>query len=252
MILPDLIADDRCSSTRCRPRCRSTRPWTAASAAGLGQPDARDAGSRDNSANQQFRHLVPLATRPIFGAEPRELSLLFTLFYIAASGNESNPGTFERNFNTRDGAQMWRFVGGTQRIAAEDGAAARQPRRPQLAGAADRPGDGRRARSTADGLDGARQAGDRRHPAHARRPDRLLAASCPPRATSSPSACRQGTLIKVTAVYDKPFWRDDGLNGQAVSLDGPVNATFDDSPPDGSPGVVFGFIGGDEARASCA
>ena len=59
---------------------------------------------------------IPIATRPIFGAEPADLSLLFTLFYIAASGNEDNPGTFERNFNTRDGAQMWRLAGGSQRL----------------------------------------------------------------------------------------------------------------------------------------
>jgi len=58
----------------------------------------------------------------------------------------------------------------------------------------------------------------------------------------------QGTLLKVTAVYDRPFWREQNLNGTAVSLNGPVNATFDDSPPDGSPGVLFGFVGGDEAR----
>ena len=58
----------------------------------------------------------------------------------------------------------------------------------------------------------------------------------------------QGTLLKVAAVYDTPFWRPKGLNGTAVSLVGPVNACFDDSPPDGSPGVVFGFVGGDEAR----
>jgi monoamine oxidase len=49
-------------------------------------------------------------------------------------------------------------------------------------------------------------------------------------------------------VYREPFWRAKGLTGSAVSLDGPVNVTFDDSPPDGSPGVVFGFVGGDEAR----
>ena len=55
----------------------------------------------DNSDNAKFRALIPLATRAIFGAEPSDLSLLFTLFYIAASGNEDNPGTFERNFNTR-------------------------------------------------------------------------------------------------------------------------------------------------------
>jgi monoamine oxidase len=58
----------------------------------------------------------------------------------------------------------------------------------------------------------------------------------------------QGTLLKVTAVYRTPFWRAKGLSGTAVSLNGPVNATFDDSPPDGSPGVLFGFVGGDEAR----
>jgi monoamine oxidase len=55
--------------------------------------------------------------------------------------------------------------------------------------------------------------------------------------------------MKVAAVYDKPFWRDDGLNGTALSLNGPVSATFDDSPPGGKPGVVFGFVGGDDARS---
>src|SRR5439155_327577 len=62
----------------------------------------------------------------------------------------------------------------------------------------------------------------------------------------------QGTLTKVAAVYDKPFWRDQGLTGQAVSIDGLVSATFDDSPPDGGVGgvgVLFGFVGGDSARA---
>ena len=54
-----------------------------------------------------------MATRPIFGAEPRELSLLYVLFYIASSGDERNPGTFERNFNTRGGAQESRFTGGS-------------------------------------------------------------------------------------------------------------------------------------------
>jgi monoamine oxidase len=58
----------------------------------------------------------------------------------------------------------------------------------------------------------------------------------------------QGTLLKVAAVYDRPFWRDKGLNGTAVQTGGPVSATFDDSPPDGSPGALFGFVGGDEAR----
>jgi monoamine oxidase len=58
----------------------------------------------------------------------------------------------------------------------------------------------------------------------------------------------QGTLTKVAAVYERPFWRDAGLTGTALDTGGPVSATFDDSPPNGSPGVVFGFVGGDNAR----
>jgi monoamine oxidase len=58
----------------------------------------------------------------------------------------------------------------------------------------------------------------------------------------------QGTLMKAEAVYDKPFWRDDGLTGQAVSDAGPAKVTFDNSPPDGSVGVLMGFIGGTAAR----
>ena len=57
-----------------------------------------------------------------------------------------------------------------------------------------------------------------------------------------------GSVIKCFAVYDEPFWRADGLNGQAISDQGPVKVTFDNSPPDGSPGVLLGFIEGREAR----
>jgi monoamine oxidase len=39
-----------------------------------------------------------------------------------------------------------------------------------------------------------------------------------------------------------------GLNGQAVSENGPVKVTFDASPQDGSPGILMGFIGGHDAR----
>jgi monoamine oxidase len=53
-----------------------------------------------------------------------------------------------------------------------------------------------------------------------------------------------GALTKCTAVYDEPFWREDGFSGSAVSDIGPVETTFDNSPPDGSPGVMLGFIGG--------
>ena len=57
-----------------------------------------------------------------------------------------------------------------------------------------------------------------------------------------------GSVIKLHAVYDEPFWRAEGLTGQAASDEGPVKITFDNSPPSGRPGVLLGFIEGDEAR----
>ncbi len=41
-----------------------------------------------------------------------------------------------------------------------------------------------------------------------------------------------------------------GLNGQANSDQGPVKVTFDASPASGTPGVLLGFIDGDDARAA--
>ena len=62
-------------------------PWEAASA-GDWDRQTLEQWINENSVSPRFRQLVPAATRPIFGAEPREISLLFTLFYIAASGDE--------------------------------------------------------------------------------------------------------------------------------------------------------------------
>jgi monoamine oxidase len=48
------------------------------------------------------------------------------------------------------------------------------------------------------------------------------------------------------ALYEEPFWRSDGLSGEAVTDAGPVTLTFDASPRDGSMGVLLGFVGGPE------
>jgi monoamine oxidase len=58
-----------------------------------------------------------------------------------------------------------------------------------------------------------------------------------------------GSVVKVNAIYRKPFWRALGLNGQAISDTGPIRITYDNSPPDGHPGVLVGFMEGDDSRA---
>jgi monoamine oxidase len=220
-------------------------PWTAAKAT---EWDSQTLQSwlDGNSVTPRFKKIVNAATRPIFGTEPRDLSLLFTLFYVASSGNEQNPGTFERNFDTRDGGQMWRFVGGSQIIANK--VAAELGKRVMLRAPVRRISQTRKG-VTVEGTDFIATG---KHVIVAIPP--ALAGRIhyhPGLGPDRDQLCQripQGNLTKVAAVYDKPFWREKGLNGQALSGDTVVSATFDDSPPDGSPGIIFGFVGGDKAR----
>ncbi|HEX2374395.1 MAG TPA: FAD-dependent oxidoreductase [Actinomycetota bacterium] len=57
-----------------------------------------------------------------------------------------------------------------------------------------------------------------------------------------------GSVIKIHAIYEEPFWRQEGLSGFAVSDSGPVTVVYDDCPEGGSPGVLVGFIEGEQAR----
>jgi monoamine oxidase len=221
-------------------------PWQAANAQAWDN-ESLESWLAANTVNPDFRKtLVPVATRPIFGAEPGELSLLFTLFYIAASGNEKHPGTFERNFDTRNGAQMSRFVGGTQLIAIK---MAKQLGRRVLLGTP--------VRRIEQDKGGVRVISDR-HTVHAKQAIVAIPPTLCGRIYYEPKMpvardqltqrLPQGTLGKVAALYDRPFWRDDGLTGSVINTHGYVSFTVDDSPPGGKPGVIFGFVGGDRAR----
>jgi monoamine oxidase len=57
-----------------------------------------------------------------------------------------------------------------------------------------------------------------------------------------------GSVTKVNVVYDTPFWRAEGLSGQAAGDHAPIRFTFDNSPPSGSPGVLVCFLEGAQAR----
>ncbi|MGP1275329.1 MAG: flavin monoamine oxidase family protein [Caulobacterales bacterium] len=57
-----------------------------------------------------------------------------------------------------------------------------------------------------------------------------------------------GACIKCVAQYDRPFWRDSGLSGQAVGGELAVRVTFDNTERGKSAGQLLGFIEGEEAR----
>jgi monoamine oxidase len=221
-------------------------PWDTPGAAQL-DSESLEAWLARNAIGEPFRAIARAVCRPIFGAEPRELSLLFVLYFIAASGDERTPGTFERNFNTRGGAQQDRIDGGTQQIATRlaRGLGRRVIRRSPVrrivthGGYADVISDRyvNRARQVIVALSPALAGRIEYEPA------------LPPLRDGLTARMPQGRLIKVQAIYERPFWRADGLNGASVADVGPCNVTFDSSPRSGTPGALLGFIGGDEARA---
>jgi monoamine oxidase len=56
-----------------------------------------------------------------------------------------------------------------------------------------------------------------------------------------------GAMTKILAVYERAFWRDEGLNGLGISDLHALELTADSSPPEGSPGILAGFASGERA-----
>lgn len=221
-------------------------PWTAAKAEEWDR-QTFETWLRANAVVPSAKFLLDVACTSIFSAEPRELSLLFVVFYIAAAGDASNPGTLERLTETANGAQELRFVGGSQLVPVKL-AATLGDRLVLNAPVRSIARSGGRYVVTADGTTVTA--------------DRVVVAVPPPLAARIsydpllPAGRDQLTqrlpmasVGKAIAVYDTPFWRADGLNGQVVSDTGVISSTFDNSPPDASYGALMGFIEADEMRA---
>lgn len=57
-----------------------------------------------------------------------------------------------------------------------------------------------------------------------------------------------GSAMKAFFVYDEPFWRTDGFNGQLISDVGPARMSNDTCLPGDDHGVILLFLEGDQAR----
>jgi len=230
-------------------------PWDAADAGTL---DAQTLATYFDAhlSSTSARSILEVAVKSIFGTGSGELSLLFALFYLHAGGGLTNLA------RTTGGAQEARFDGGSQQLA--EGMAAEMGDRVIL---------GAPAETVAHGPDevvvGARlvAAGhDPADPTAAHRPLRVRArraifamapALCarlaympalPGRRDQLSQRMPMGAVTKVHVLYDRPFWRDDGLNGQVVAPESALGSTFDNSPEDASHGAIVGFIAGDDCR----
>jgi monoamine oxidase len=224
-------------------RVPAEAPWQAERAADW---DAQtfESWMRRNVRTTGARDLLRLAIEGVWAAEPRDVSLLHVLFYV------SSAGSLELLLDTEGGAQQDRVVGGTQLISTR--MADELPEPVMLESP---------ARAIDHGTDGVVVTSDR----ETVRASRAIVAIPPALAgriayrPALPAVrdglCQrmaQGSVVKCMAVYDRPFWRERGLSGQLTSTRGPVSVGFDNSPPDGTPGVLLAFLEGRAAREGAA
>ena len=215
-------------------------PWEAP---GAGRLDGQTVATwmRRNLATRSGRMLLELGIEAVWAAQPEDMSLLHVLFYIHSAGS------LELLFDTEGGAQQDRFAGGSQlipiRMAEELGG--------------ERLVLGAPVRRLEHGPDGVTVHADGAV-ARGRRAILAIAPTLAGRIAYDPplpgyrdqltQRMPLSTVAKCMAIYAEPFWRSEGLSGQAASDIGPVRLMFDNSPPDGSPGVLLGFLEGRRAR----
>lgn len=208
-------------------------PWTSPLAADL-DAVSLDQWLRSVHAGASTRDLMAIMARVTWGCEPDAVSMLHAVRYVKAAGG------LGRMLDVEGGAQQDRFPAGTQQIAVRmaealgervvlDAPVHRIQRHP----------DGGLTVATGRGDFTARAVVVAIPPEH-----RGGIEFDPPLPKEHQELTRhwpQGHLSKAYAAYDRPFWRDNGCSGEALSDEGPVFITFDVSPGDTGPGILLGF-----------
>lgn len=226
---------------------------------------------KDHARTAAAAELVRFAVHAVYAVELDQLSMLTLLAYARAAGG------FMPLFDVEGGAQERRIVGGAQQLVARvmdravrHGADLRLDTEVTAidwstggAPGAARPSTGRSTSPPASGATtGAVTVRSTTGTVHADRavitvPPALIDRIAfdpvlPGPRTRLQSRMPMGSAAKVHMVWDRPFWRDDGLSGESVTDGGPLRMTFDATSRSGSPGILVGFVLADEAARFAA
>jgi monoamine oxidase len=176
----------------------------------------------------------------LFCAEAAELSLLHFLFYIKSGG------MIDMLFGIADGAQDSRIVGGSHLISVR---------------MAEELGDAVRLNAPvhtitqdADGVRVAYDGGEvSAHRVVVTLPPTLAGRlryrpALPAQRDGLTQQVPMGSVIKVQIAYERPFWREAGLSGLAISMEDVLSATADNTPHGSDNGVLVGFFEGAQGR----
>lgn len=187
---------------------------------------------------QEARETFAVGLSTVLGCEPEEVSLWHVLFYIRSAGS------LEALIETEGGAQELKFSKGAVSLVQS-----LAERVPHVTGA--------RVRRIV-------QEGGKVHiytKGDTFTAERVILAippavmgyiefepPLPPLYQQLSQRMPMGSITKVIAIYDRPFWRERGWSGHILRLDEGIRITFDTSPPDGSYGQITGFAVGKVAR----
>jgi monoamine oxidase len=218
-------------------------PWRAPEARTLDTQTVADwAAQHIRTREARFRFDLSVAS---ILDEPGKISLLYFLFYVRSAGGLTMLDA------TEGGAQDSRFVGGSQILSLK---MAEQLGKKVILGCPVRritdPEQGP-VRVEAKGLVvEAKRVIVAMMPADTRRI--RFDPPLPEKRQRLIRDWRGSPAFKVNVVYDEPFWRAAGLNGQAIWDVPPVDLSFDNSPPQGRPGVLVAFVSPDKVLAKDA
>lgn len=207
--------------------------WDAISAG-----DFFDQQTSDPAAHKR----LALAVQGVWCCEPNDISYFHLLFYIASAGG------YEQLMDTQDCAQDARFSWGA--VAPAEGIADVLADRVRLGDAVEaitQTSAGVVVRTRSGVVVEAQKAVVALPPPALR--DIEFEPELPQNRLARLAKTSMGRVIKIHAIYDEPFWREEGLAGIATCYgDGPVGVIFDNSPEDGSRGVLVAFVYGDREQ----
>jgi monoamine oxidase len=233
---PHVLADVGVAQRRLERMARSVpldRPWAAAKAEDWDGQTA-ETWIRRHTHTRLGRQFWRMVVAAVFACEASEVSLLHFLFYCHSGG------MLDRLLSTTGGAQQDRILGGSQAIA-ERMADSLEVRLSTPVGAITQDGGGVVV-SAGDVAVRGRRAVVAVPPALTGRI--AFRPALDGRRAQLIQNVPMGSVIKTMTMYAEPWWRAEGLSGQAVVLDGPVGVVFDNSPAGSSLGVLLGFVEG--------
>ncbi|KWR75091.1 amine oxidase [Cupriavidus sp. IDO] len=214
----------------------SGAPWKASNATELDKLSLGAWLAQQGLTNEE-KFSFSIAATLSLGAPPAQLGLLHYLSVINSANSDYD--TLER---IKDGAQETRFVGGSQllsiRMAHDLGDKVRMSCPVRKISGWDREIV---ALHTDQGVVRARRVIAALNPALC---NQIVFDPPLPNGRAQVQRLWPGhaPMRKTAHVYARPFWRNDGLNAQVMPLDGPLIWSVDNSPPDGSVGVISAFV----------